>query len=222
MIRAARFASASSAVALALATAFGGASVDLAAPRVRSRSGAAPAPAGLRVLAVPATCGSLQLQWDRHSPTSEPGTVEACSKTAVNGLDQAVRAALDFAGYQVIDPERLNVETARRRERYVETNGSGVLTTETVGARFDDVTPLEQARIMKQLGATGVLTTRVWVGAGVGRSFRRIVTVQVRLSTAPEGRLIWARRCELEVGAVLDNPAMDRAARCAVEGIGRP
>jgi hypothetical protein len=206
----------------AAAIAAGCASVELAPPRVHSRSGPATAAAGMRVLAVPATCGSLQLQRDLRATTNDPGTVEECSRTTVNGIDQAVRAALDFAGYQVIDPERLNVETALRHERYSETNGSGVLTTETVGARFGDVTPLEQTRIIKQLGATGVLDTRVWVGAAVGASERRIVMVQVRLSTAAEGRLVWARRCELEVGAVLDPQAMDRAARCAVEGIKRP
>jgi hypothetical protein len=211
-----------SAAAIALAfAATGCASVDLAPPRVHSRSGLAPAADIKRVLAVPATCGSLALQWDHRGTTDAPGTIEECSKTAVNGIDQAVRAALDFAGYQVIDPERIEMVTALRHERQVETDGIAIRTTETVGVRFDDVTPLEQARIMKQLGAAGILNTRIWVGAGVGRSERRTIMVQVRLSTAPEGRLVWARRCEVEAAVVLDNQAMDRAARCAADGIER-
>jgi len=194
-------------------------SAELAAPQVHARIGPAAAQRVKRVVALPATCGSLALHMVRDATDHATWEVDECSRAALEGIDQAVRAALDFAGYEVIDAERVNATTAQRHEAEQRNGrGDGERTSQTVGATFNDATPFEQAEILQELGADGVLNTRIWIGADVGMSGRRTVAVQVRLVASRDRALVWARRCELEVGAGRDPLAMERAARCAAKG----
>jgi len=199
----------------------------LAPALIRARSGPAAAQPIRRVVALGATCGSLDLHVvepsspsARPSPTSSSSPLEVleCGRDALAAADQAIRSALDFAGYGVIDAERVNAVAGRRREIEERHGILASRTTWTTGATFADATPAEQADILKALGAEGVLTTRVWIGAGTGFSARRSVSVQLRLATATDRTLVWARRCEIEVGIEQDPSAMQRAARCAAEG----
>ena len=201
-----------------LATACATSSSELAAPRVLVRSGPAATRPIHRVVALPATCGSLQLERMDHLGGEPTFEVAECSPAALAGIDQAIRAAIDFAGLEVIDAERVNAVTATRQD--VERRHALVAstTTETHGALFEDATPFEQAEILHELHADGVLNTRIWIGAGVGMSSRRTVAVQIRIVGATDHALAWARRCELEVGLVTDPVAIERAARCAAEG----
>ena len=206
----------------AIAILAGCSSVELTAPVVRARTGPAAGRAIKRVVALPATCGALTTQPSTElGPGAQPVLVPAqCSPEAVRGADELVRSSLAFRGLQVIDSERVNAVTASRRETIVETPTSTSTSSETRGVRFEDAPPLEQAAILAELGADGVLNTRMWIGAEQSTGGRRNVVVQVRLLASADGALVWARRCVLEVGglAATDAVALERAVRCATEG----
>lgn len=218
------------------------ASVELAAPIVRSRRGPAADAPVRRVVAVPATCGALTMTVMGTDANGNRtfGQREGCPPSTLLAIDQLIRSNLELGGYSVIDLERVNALTATRHEVQERTllrsaarttedtaaaSGPGRDTTttetETRGARFEDATPLEQRELLAELGAQGLLTTRVTVGAEVGVGLRRIVMVQLQLLDMPERRLVWAQRCELEIGGIFatDDLAMVRAARCASEGL---
>jgi hypothetical protein len=203
-------------------------SVELLPDRVRVRTGPAAGMKTRKVVALPATCGALSTL----GGTAESGTTTAltseCAPPDVEGVDGSVRAALEFQGFQVIDSEQLNA-TSRERIEKIETSRSvtnGVRSPESWsreverrGATFVEAPPSLQKSILQELHADGLLSTRIWIGAASGLSARRAVEVQVRLLHVPSGKLVWARRCTLEVGGLItDAMAMERAARCATRG----
>ena len=196
-------------------------SAELTQPLLRARMGAAAERSVHRVVALPSWCGALSLVRVETANPDHPiwETRAECPASAMTAIDVAVRSSLEFGGFSIIDSEQVNAVTATRHE-VVERGGFVARrTTEQQGARFEDATPFEQSAILKELGAEAVLTTRVWIGAGVGFSARRTVAVQVRLVATSDGALVWARRCELEVsGFTTDEIAMERGARCAIEG----
>lgn len=206
------------AVAVALTVA-GCSSVELAPPQLVTRAGPAAKRTIRRVVALPATCGTLGLErietGDPDHPIWQPR--ESCPRDALTVVDGVVRSRLELAGFEIIDSERVNAVTASRHE---ETTDDERTVTERVGARFADATPFEQGEILRALGADGVLGIRIALGAGVGMSARRTVAVQIRL-LAVDGAMAWARRCELEVAGLMatDEAAMEQGARCAVQGV---
>lgn len=209
------------AIALVLATACS--SSELAAPLIRARMGPAAQRPLHRVVARPASCGTLSsiaIPNAGDPQHSHWETRAMCSADAMTATDVAIRSILEFGGFEIIDSERVNAVTATRHEVEERKAFYTTKTTEQEGARFEDATPFEQADILRELGAEGVLTTRIWIGADVGFGQRRTVAVQVRLVAISDGALVWARRCEFEVGGLVatDDVAMERGARCAIEG----
>jgi len=200
-----------------------GASSELAQPLLRTRTGPAAAHPPHRVVALPASCGALSTiripnAADPDHPTFQ--VRELCPASAMQAIDIMLRGKLEFAGFQIIDSEKVNAVTGTRHEIEQRTAYMTTRTIEQHGARFEDATPFEQAAILHELGADGLLTTRIWIGAGIGFGERRTVAAQVRLVSISDGALVWARRCEIEVGGLLttDEVAMENAARCAIEG----
>lgn len=187
------------------------------------------------IVALSPTCGTFGVS---VTPGGSGGTEvrdAECKPELLGGIAEHVRSRFDFLGYKVIDAERVNAVTATRHEvidrREAETrfrkayeNSSESSRTEVVGATFDDATPVEQAQILHELGADALLTTRIWVGAAIGTSSHRNVVVQLRLTSAADRRMIWARRCELQVGGLLvtDTIAIENAAHCADQELPRP
>jgi hypothetical protein len=197
------------------------ASSELAQPIIRARMGPAAERPLHKVVALSASCGALSTE---RVPGSDPDhpvfqTRTLCPQPAMQAIDTLVRSTLEFGGYQIIDAEKVNAVTATRHEVEQRNAYYTTRTAETHGARFEDATPFEQAAILKELGAEAVLTTRIWIGAGVGFGERRTVAAQIRLMAVPDGGLAWVRRCEIEVGGLtFDEDAMERAARCAIQG----
>jgi hypothetical protein len=148
----------------------------------------------------------------------EPGASWVpCHRETVAAVDGAVRSTIAFRGLDLIDSERLNATTLSHVVT-VEERDLGGPTVERVrtGATFAEATPAQQRAILDQLGADGVLATRIRIGSGVGASERRLVEVQVRLLSAAGGELVSARRCSEEVaGLVGEARALERLARCA-------
>ena len=193
-----------------------------------------------RIVALPATCGSLQepypgdARFDRPPNGDKTHTnanyaydhpTAMCSEDSLVGVDQIVRSSLDFHGYDVIDADKLNAITATRTE-VVERNATiqrqrnapGRRMIEIRGSMFEDATPREQAEILRDLKADAMLVTRVWYGPGNGTGNRHTLVVQVRLAMIPDRALVWARRCDAEIGVLGDAVGVERATRCAVEG----
>ena len=224
-------------IACAIACAIGleaCASVEVEPMRHDARVGAAGGRKLTRVVALPATCGSLQADFGVDVTAPAQGAFErnravaACAPDALVGVDQLVRSGLDFGGFQVIDAERVNAVTAARHE-IVErhevktgrfsTDRRETRVVETRGALFDDATPREQAEILKELGAEGVVSARVWFSVGNGTANRHDVAVQVVLSATADRAMAWARRCTLEISAEGEAQALEKLARCATEGV---
>jgi hypothetical protein len=192
-------------------------SVELAPPLLRAHTGPAANRPMHRIVALPASCGTLSLEKIETADPQHPiyQSRAECPATTLQAIDLAIRSELELGGFSIIDSERVNAVTASRHE-VIQNEDS---TATTVGARFEDATPFEQTEILRDLGADAVLSTRVWVGAGIGMGQRREVAVQIRLLAAADGALAWARRCELEVGGLTtDEVGIDRGARCAIAG----
>jgi hypothetical protein len=194
------------------------------------------------VVALPATCGSLTTVRIETSDPDHPRWEQrsACSGVAMKAVDNAIRSGLEFGGFAIIDSENVNAVTGTRQEierrsreyrttmtgtetapEIASAAVSGEKTSEVRGARFEDATPLEQNAILGQLGAQGLLNARISIGASIGAGQRRTIVLQLQLLEMPTRALVWARRCELEVGGLMatDELAMERAASCAAEGI---
>lgn len=208
-------------------------SVELLPDQVRVHTGPAAGEPTRKVVALPATCGALSALLPEGSPdrqsAAEAGLASECAPPDLEGVDGTVRAALEFQGFQVVDSDQLNA-TSRERIETIETSRSGPpgsrsgeawsRKVERKGATFGEAPPSLQRSILQELHADGLLNTRIWIGAPAGLSARRSVEVQVRLMHVPSGKLMWARRCALEVGGLItDAMAMERAARCATEGV---
>jgi hypothetical protein len=221
------------------------ASVELAPSDLRTRRGPAAARPVRRAIALPATCGTLAIPPSRHDeaaaaaqqtppegdPSNPRGSLRVfslCEDSHMAGVDARVRALLEFGGLDVIDSERVNAETRRRVEHTESTSSragaeapatSESRAVEIEGASFLDATPAMQEAIAAELGADGLLNTRIWIGSGEGMSSRRRIEVQVRLLRLPEQEMVWASRCGVEIAGVeSDSQGMEEAARCAVEG----
>lgn len=204
-------------------------SAGLLPPVVSVKTGPASSRPIKRIVAVPATCGTLGMAGlppvDGHI-TYVPNT---CDREAVAGADQIIRLGLAFRGLDVIDSEDVNVVTAKRIETQATEHSasstgpesfSDRTEVERVGARFEDAPPLEQAAILAELRADAVLSARIWIGSSIGMSRRHVVIAQVQLLTTSDRALVWSRRCELEVAGLLETEAADieRATRCVMEG----
>lgn len=195
-------------------------SVELAAPRLRTNSGPAAHRTIKRVVALPATCGGLVraelAQQQNVEPEYLPGK---CPENALKGADQAIRAALEFRGLTVIDSEKVNAVTATRHEAEVRSTYATTTTVEQHGSMFEDATPNEQTEILRELSADALLNMRVFLGSSMGVGIRRTVVVQIRLRVVEDGALVWARRCEVEVGGLITSTlAIEQATKCAIEG----
>ncbi len=185
-----------------------------------------------RIVAVPATCGTFELQAAKSFEAGEMAMVpKTCGPEAVSGADQIVRLDLAFRGFVVIDSENVNAVTAKVVEKrtseqtvastqaMTSQHGSDATEIEREGARFEDAPPLEQAAILAELRADAVLSTRIWIGASLGMSGRRVVIAQVQLLATLDRTLVWSRRCEMEVAGIFgtESVSIERATRCAME-----
>jgi hypothetical protein len=192
-------------------------SAELAPPVYSAHRGPAADRVVRKIVALPATCGALSQTGAKAADGSIIAVPAKCPNKALASVNQMIRSQLDFLGMQVLDSDKVNAVTASRHEVEVRKKFDTTITAEWQGSLFDDATPKEQADILRELGADAVLSTRVFIGAGIGFAARRTVVVQVRLRTADNGTLIWAHRCAVEIGGIdFDIDGIQDAARCAM------
>jgi hypothetical protein len=163
-----------------------------------------------RVLSLSASCGSVDFE---------------CPPEYIETVDGIVRSTMEFAGYSLVEPRTLRVETRERtetREREVVESDRSSRTTENrpldfdrdvtsesrsrttrttsttvlTGPGFDDLTVGERKQVLAEAGADSVLNVRVVVGARVGEwSPNQNVEVMVRLGVEGGDVMAWASRC---------------------------
>lgn len=190
-------------------------SSELAPPVYVARKGPAAERVVRHVVALPSTCGSLATFASATYQGQKP--LDGCHESYRAATDQVIRAQLDFLGLHVIDAEKVNAATATRKEVITRRDLSESKSVEQEKWLFLDATPNEQAEILRDLHADAVLNTRIFIGATLGMGLRRRVTVQVRLRAVSDGALIWAHRCEVEIGGIeMDVDGIQAAARCAM------
>jgi len=197
-----------------------------APPVVQSRAGAVPLASLHRLVALPTTCGTLEVE------VIQQGSVKHldCEPAMLAAVDQLLRAHLDFAGFTVIDSSSVNADTAEHHEVSERSStrhpAGGISSSKTervdrTFATFDDATPLEQKDILMRLRVDALVSSRVWVGADVANGFRNTITAQVRLVTSATRELVWEKRCAVESSWELRHTGVERAMRCAMAGAGR-
>lgn len=163
-----------------------------------------------RVLALSASCGSVDFQ---------------CPPEYGSTVDGIVRSGLEFAGYAVVQPDQLRLETRQRHETHesersqsasqastkvertldFDDNISSSHATQSASQRstiildgpgFDDLTVAERQQVLTDAGADGVLSVRIVVGALVGGwTPNQDVEVMVKLGVDDGDTMAWASRC---------------------------
>lgn len=198
---------------LAICFALGCSSSSFRQPIHETRQGPASHAALRRVVVMPSTCGSFLTFRDTEGNTSRP----RCKALQLETVDTLVRVELDFRGFDVV-AAKVNATTFSRIEN-ISQQGQSSKSVRVVrsGSSFADVTPRIQDQIIKDLGADGLLLTRIWLGAGIGASSRHEVLVQVSMIDTKSSELVWARKCSIETN-LLGEEAILKATRCAMAG----
>lgn len=170
-------------------------------PMARVRKGPAIETPPRTILALPATC----------EPAGEP-----CTEALERAVEAATRMSLEFAGYRLLDSERINVHARVRTERI---SGRGRPIVEISGAGWNQASPAQRADLLAEMGVEGMLAAHIAMGPIENAEGLRTVTVTVRVSRARDGALVWRSRCAAVTGRFhgLDQ-AVELATRCAVEG----
>ena len=150
----------------------------------------------------------------------------------------ATRMLLEYAGFNVVDTERLNVESWRRSTKTVETSRSAGFrgatpprldtfvppreTSDEIGAvaggtAWSEAPPEARHAMLIAMGIDGTLSTRVSFGPLRRLTQRRTVTTSVTVARL-DGTLVWESSCDVVAGDYHSEPqAIDLATRCALE-----
>lgn len=205
-------------VALVLGLAVAGCGPMAATPpplRPEVRHGPAAGARPGRVLVLPAACGAVD---------------QPCPRSYVQTVDAIVRGGLEFAGYSLVESERLRSETRQRHEEHGRTTTSSqsppsATTTETSlvvldGPGFEDLSVDERHAVLEGSGADAVLSVRIVVGGQMGVWVpNQHVEVMVKLGVNHGDAMAWASRCTASSNDFTTvDAALEHAARCAVYG----
>lgn len=149
------------------------------------------------IASLPATCGVME------SMTYEAPTTQECSDAMIATVDRVTLGFLEANGVRTVRPSALNAATLEKLKA-LRRGGDEAAPEEWGGARvlFRSASPVLQGQVLEEMNVDAVLRTRILVGAGVGMSQRRSLTALITLFDR-EGTLIWASRCEREVGLSL-------------------
>lgn len=163
-----------------------------------------------RVLVLHASCGSVE---------------HRCPRSYIEAVDAIVRNGLEVAGYALVDPDTLRLETRQRHEEHEtktttsaghsettierklafddhvisDHDGTTTSTRDLVvldGPGFEDLTVLERREVLDQAGADAVLNVRIVIGGQIGLwTPNHSVEVLVRLGADRGDTMAWAATC---------------------------
>lgn len=187
-----------------------------------------------KVLALSATCGSMELK---------------CPQSYITTVDGIVQSSMEFAGYALIDADTLRKDSGTRREEHhseVTTHDSssnhddsrGLLvggressgresrteihrsTVWLEGAKFQDLSVTDQQVVLKRARVDGVLVARIVIGAQTSDwGPDQTVEVMVKLGVEDGFTMAWAARCSANSAQFTTvSAALEHATKCAVFG----
>ncbi len=179
-------------------------------PAAEVRRGLAASIPPERLLVVPASCGSVE---------------DLCDDAFLAGVTTLVHSELEFAGYAIVDAEKIALEarTDEQAEKPVRMFGERVLRAANrrqVGEIFNDMTPAGRAALLSRAAATATVTVRISISAPEGVLSLREHQVLIRIGKGADDDLVWVSRCSEYAGmfpAIED--AVDDASRCALAGV---
>lgn len=170
--------------------------------------GTVAAPQSPRVVIFPITCHSSE---------------DTCRDEYGDAVTAKVRSELEFAGFRMIDAEKL-VREARTRE-----DASASLTDwrnrvlaaksrRQVGSIFEDLPPEARRELLAEAGADGLVTGSIRI-LPRGTSSNWQLEVQVRFGLAKNDETVWVTRCKNErFWTEKDSWSMEQATECALKG----
>lgn len=170
--------------------------------------GTAAAPKSPSVVIFPITCHSAE---------------DKCRDEYGDAVTAKVRSDLEFAGFRMIDAEKL-VRDPRTRE-----DASATLTDwrdrvlaaksrRQVGSIFEDLPPEARRELLREAGADGLVTGSIRI-LPRGTSSNWQLEVQVRFGLAPNDETVWVTRCRNErFWTEKDSWSMEQATECAIKG----
>lgn len=160
-----------------------------------------------RVVLLPASCASIE---------------GLCTDAHVTATTQIVAKELSFAGYIVVDAEKLAVDARLKPgvDPALRALGERVLRAGNkrhIGATFEDLSPAARSALLVEGQATGTVSVRLTVDNE--GSLGRDAEVMLRYGHGDEDALAFVSRCETTVrpgGELTDGFA--EAAQCAIAG----
>jgi hypothetical protein len=166
----------------------------------------------MRAVLLPTTCSSVDRQ---------------CEDEHVSGVTGIVRSELEFAGYSLLDAEKLVLDARTREDVDVELSRFGervasVKSRVQAGAIFEDLSPSQRRALLAEAEAQGTVVVSVQIGTEQGTLRMRSNAVQIRAGLADGGDLAWVSRCEA-TSSYNNNPGIDQAietaTRCALDAV---
>ncbi|MFK8002213.1 MAG: hypothetical protein AB8H86_21640 [Polyangiales bacterium] len=148
------------------------------------------------IASLSATCGVM-------GSATHPALPAECSDAMMARVDRATLGFLEARDVRTVRSRSLNAATFEKLKAQRRESDQGA-PDEWGGARvlFRSASPVLQSQVLEEMNVDGILRTRLLVGAGVGMSQRRSLTAVITLFDR-EGTLVWASRCEREVGLSL-------------------
>lgn len=179
--------------------------VTLPVPEARVRRGPAVARPVTKVLALPSVC-----------------RYDLCTGGQRFAVAMKSRMALEFAGYRIIDSERINLFLGNRTERDRRALASEVGQVTVRGATWADATPAQKHVLLRKMGIDAILKTAIDFGPTGGAAGDRLVTVRLELVTPDGQRLRWSSRCAVSAaGPSGFDKAIELATECSIQSAAR-
>ena len=179
-------------------------------PTVEIRRGDAPTDPA-RIVLLPASCASLE---------------SLCTDAHVTATTQIVGKDLSFAGFLVVDAEKLAVDARLRPnvDPALRALGERVLRAgnkRQIGATFEDLAPTARQALLDEGQAQGAVSIRLTIDNE--STFGRDTEVMLRYGHGESDALAFVSRCTVTVGPGGElTEGFAEAAQCALEGALRP
>lgn len=148
---------------------------------------------------------------------------DKCRDEYSDAVTAKVRSELEFAGFRMIDGEKLVRETRTREDASATLTDwrNRVLAAKSrrqVGAIFEDLPPAARRELLAEARADGLVTGSIrMLPFGTPRNWT--VEVQVRFGLANDDEMVWVSRCKNErFWNEKDSWSIEQATECALRG----
>lgn len=198
-----------------------GCSLNDPVPTADIRRGPSFAQAPRALLALPVTCEADGELLPAPSPTAKPSVLGRlpgypCTYGVRKAVEVRTRMQLKWAGYRLVDSERVNFLTGERFGR--RETPSGITVEDIELDPWRDASPKQRQAMLQAIGVGGVVQSNIVVDMGGDpRGAARSVGLEMRVFATDTQSLVWESGCRVVTGRfhVFDR-ALERAMRCAL------